>query len=81
MDLISYSPGTWIFQLIDMFSRYSAACVVRSKGKEVIADAIFKVCLSYFGHPNKFLADNGGEFSNNVYTDLCEQFNIQYSDG
>ena len=77
MDLISYSRGTWIFHLIDMFSRYSAACVVRSKRKEVIADAIFKVWLSYFGHPNKFLADNGGEFSNNVYTDLCEQFNIQ----
>ena len=33
--------------------------------------------LAFFGHPKKFLADNGGEFANPEYRSLCESMNIE----
>lgn len=77
MDLITYEQGVWILHLIDLFSRYSAACVRRSKKQDVMVDAIMKVWISYFGQPRKFLADNGGEFLNEEYKEMCEMFNIE----
>ena len=59
-----------------MFSRYSVACVRRSKKPFSIIDAILKTSISYFGQPQRFLADNGGEFINDEYRDMCEAFNI-----
>lgn len=77
MDLITYEQGIWILHLIDLFSRYSVACVRRSKKQEVMIDAIMKMWISYFGQPRKFLADNGGEFLNEDYREMCEMFNIE----
>ena len=51
MDLKSYANGVWSLHLIDTFTRYSAACVVKSKDKDVIVEAIFKIWISYFGRP------------------------------
>jgi hypothetical protein len=76
MDLIVIANGTYILHLIDMFTRYSVACVRYSKKKDVIADAIMKIWISYFGKPCKFLADNGGEFANDEYSNMCEAFGI-----
>ena len=61
-----------------MFSRYSVACVRRSKKPFSIIDAILKTSNSYLGQPQRFLADNGGEFVNDEYRDtcMCEAFNI-----
>ena len=77
MDLITYNQGIWILHLIDLFSRYSAACVRRSKKQEVIIDAIMKIWISYFGQSGRYLADNGGEFLNDEYKEMCEMFNIE----
>ena len=76
MDLIEVK-GKYILHLIDMFSRYSAACVRGTKQQEQIAEGIMKIWISYFGKPSKFLADNGGEFANETYTDMCAVFNIE----
>ena len=38
-----------------------------------------KTWISYLGQPEQFLADNGGEFSNDEYKQMCEQFNIEVS--
>ena len=32
--------------------------------------------ISIFGAPSKFFGDNGGEFSNEDYMELCEAINI-----
>jgi len=76
MDLITIN-GKYILHLIDLFSRYSAACVRSSKRQEEIVDAIMKIWISYFGKPRKFLADNGGEFANTSYTDMCTSLDIE----
>ena len=78
MDLITIKRnGPWILHLIDVFSRYSVTCIRYSKKQEAIVDAIMKIWISYFGQPRKFLADNGGEFSNKEYMSMCETFNIE----
>ena len=77
MDLITYKQGTWILHLIDVFSRFSVACVRHSKKQDAIVDAVLKTWISYFGQPQRFLADNGGEFANEEYKSMCEMFNIE----
>ena len=76
MDLITIQQGVWILHLVDVFSRYSVACVRRSKKPSTIIEAIFKTWISYFGRPQRFLADNGGEFANEEYREMCESFSI-----
>ena len=39
-------------------------------------DAVLKIWISS-KRPKLFLADNGGEFSNEEYKEMCEMFNIQ----
>ena len=36
-----------------------------------------KAWISTFGPPEKFLADNGGEFANRKFLDVCEDMNIR----
>ena len=59
-----------------MYSQDTLACVRWSKKPASIIDAILKTWISYFGHPQRFLADNGGEFANEEYREMCETFSI-----
>ena len=68
--------GQWILHLIDHLSRFSAACFVSSKKPQEIIEGIIKVWISVFGPPSKFLTNNGGEFVNQSFMELCESFNI-----
>ena len=70
MDLIEIS-GKYVLHLINMFSRYSAASSRNTKEQEAITDGILEIWISYFGKPAIFLADNGREFANETYTDMC----------
>ena len=76
MDLVMID-GQYILHLIDTFTRFSVACVRRTKTQDTITDAIMKTWISYFGKPAKFIADNGGEFSNATYTDMCDALGIE----
>ena len=76
MDLKSYANGVWILHLIDTFTRYSAACVVKSKDEDMVVEAILKILISYFGRPKQFYADSGGEFNSDVYRNMCENVNV-----
>ena len=63
--------------MIDHLTRFSASCVIKSKGKEVIVKKIFQIWISIFGSPKKFLVYNG-EFNNHefIYFLICENVNI-----
>ena len=67
---------SWVLHLIDCFSRYSAARIIKSKKQEVIIKEIFLMWISYFGPPNRFMSDNGGEFNNGSYRSMNEQLNV-----
>ena len=62
--------------MIDHATRFSAASVVKSKKKEEVVDAFIKHWIAIFGAPGTILSDNGGEFSNDLFHMLGEQFNI-----
>ena len=76
MDLKSFD-GKIILHLIDHLTRFSAATRLRSKEPEEVIDAIFKIWISIFGAPKKFLADNGGEFANAKFLEMAESLNIR----
>ena len=62
--------------IVDHATRFSAALVVKSKKKEEAVDAFIKHWIAVFGAPGMMLSDNGGEFSNDLFHVLGEQFNI-----
>ena len=78
MDLKTYiKDKVWILHLICLGSKYSVASVIKSKHRSIISKDVLRFWISYFGPPRRFLSDNGGEFSNDEYRELCEQFNIE----
>ena len=75
MDLKEIN-GFEILHLIDHATSCSTATIVKSKQKEEIVKAIFKICITLFGHPNEILSANGGEFNNDILRDFSDQLNI-----
>ena len=75
MDLKQFE-GNWILHLIDLCTRLSAACFIRNKSKEKITAAIFRIWIAVYGTPKKFMSDNGGEFANSDFIEMCEQLNV-----
>ena len=51
-------------------------CVIKTKRKEEIIKQVFRIWMSIFGPPKKFLVDNSGEFNNEDFRSLCEYENI-----
>ena len=78
MDLKEYKHNKiWILHLIDAATRYSAGCLVRTKHKDEIIKQIYRIWIAYFGSPNLFLNDNGGEFSNDTFQEMNEKLNVE----
>jgi transposase InsO family protein len=68
---------SWILHIIDLFTRYSAACLIKTKRAEEIIKKVCSVWITNFGAPAMFLTDNGGEFSNESFRELNEKFNVE----
>ena len=79
MDLKEWchNKKIWLLHIIDHATRYSVSCVISSKKKELIIKKIFKHWIGSFGYPKKILVDNEGEFCNEDFKSLCENFNIR----
>ena len=79
MDLHYTDKNLWYFHMIDKFSRYSNAVIIKSKQPAVIIQNFIQNWISLFGSPMKIFSDNGGEFASEELTDFCENFNIKIS--
>jgi len=78
MDLKEVEKGkVWILHLVDTATRYTSACLINTKRKEVVVTKLFQIWLAYFGSPSKFHNDCGGEFCNEVLREMCEKFDIE----
>ena len=71
----SYQDKVWLTHIVHHLTRYSASCVIQSKGKEVTAESISKMWIAIFGSPKSFLVDNGGKFNNSEFLSFCENLN------
>ena len=79
MDLKTLDSGDMILHLIDCVTRYAMAISVKSKGAGEILEKLFQVWISVFGRAGQFLTDNGGEFVNQEFNEMCAVFDIKVS--
>ena len=57
---------------------YTFAAIIKDKKADNLIDVVVKNwVLGPFGPPLQFLADNGGEFANEKYRDICQNLNIE----
>ena len=80
-DVISMDLKFWgdkyFLVMVDMATRYCNASVISSKTASVIIDGVMRHWVALFGSPKKILTDNGGEFNNNEFRSMGENFNIE----
>ena len=74
MDLKAWEDKYFLV-MVDMATRYCNACVINKKTPRIIVDAVMRHWIALFGAPRKFLTDNGGEFNNEEFRSMCENFN------
>lgn len=78
IDLKEWKPNVYFLHLVDVATRFSLATVVKKKTPELITEKIMTVWIgSGIGPPKRFLADNGGEFANEAFRDMCANLNIE----
>ena len=76
MDLHQLGENLCYFDLIDEFSRFSSAIIVKTKSSKIITEKFLRNWITVFGPTSKIFSDNGGEFVSQDFVDLCENFNI-----
>ena len=60
MDLHYIDKNLWYSHMIDEFSRYSNAVIIKSKQPAVIIQNFIQNWISLFGSPMKIFSDNRG---------------------
>ena len=68
----------YFLHVIDHLTRFSAAAVLRSKKAEAVLKSFFQIWVAVFGIPQTILSDNGGEFANKDFIDMCNNLNIKF---
>ena len=78
MDLKIYDQkkGIYFQHLIDHRTRFSTSKVIYSKNKETLIESIFTHWIAIFGRPYVFLSDNGGEYNNEHFIDMCDKLGV-----
>ena len=80
-DIVSMDLKVWhdkyFLVMVDMATRYCNACVINCKTARVVIDSIMRHWVALFGSPKKILTDNGGEFNNNEFRSMGDNFNIE----
>ena len=78
MDLKKFKDEIYFIHFSDMHTRFHKSKVIRRKTPKNIIDSIATEWIATgFGPPKKFLVDNGGEFDNEEYREMSEQFNVE----
>ena len=75
IDLKFYLPS-YLLHIIDHFTRFSRAVVIKDKNAETVVKGVLRAWIALFGAPKQILSDNGGEFSNENFAEMCEKFNV-----
>ena len=78
MDIKVYDAKNNIYfhHMIDHATRFSVATLLKSKVKEEIVQNVFTHWISIFGRPKKILTDNGGEYFNSCFIDMCDKLGV-----
>ena len=70
-------PNVWYMHIIDEFTRFSNAAIIRNKHAAV--RTFLKCWLSLFGAPREIFSDNRSEFTGVDFFEMCNSFGIKMS--
>ena len=81
IDLVGPLPESihgnkYILTIEDAFSRWCQAIPIRNKEAKHVADALIERHVCIFGCPLEILSDQGGEFVNRTWEELCKRLEI-----
>ena len=71
MDLHEIESNLWYLHIIDIFSRQSAAGIIMTKQADIVIEKSFVHWVSVYGVPQTIMNDNGGEFNNEKFREIC----------
>ena len=77
VDLHELEKGTWYLHIIDMFTRFSAGSIMKTKNSSEFVKHFIKSWISIHGPPRTIYSDNGGEFNNEEVHTMAENFNFE----
>ena len=81
VDLVGPMPETpdgmrYIVTMQDGFSRYCTACTIPNKEAITVANALLDNWITKFGCPVRIHSDQGKEFQNSTWHQLCDRLQI-----
>ena len=81
IDLVGPMPETnkgdrYIATMQDGFSRYCAASTIPNKEASTVANALLDTWITRFGCPVRIHSDQGKEFHNKIWHQLCDRLQI-----
>ena len=71
------NKGIYILYMIDIFTRYQVATVIKSKEASEVVKAFTTKWLPIFGRVDKIITDNGSEFQNDEMREVASALNVQ----
>ena len=77
MDLKKLSTDDWIVHFVDTVTRYSVASSIMNKTSDEILKKTFINWIAIFGRPGTFISDNGGEFVNQQFNEMCQSMGVK----
>ena len=80
MDLHqSYSGKRYVLSIVDHLSRYVQLIALPDKQAETVANAFIQEYVTLFGAPKVLVTDNGSEFNNRLFAEVCKLVQIKAS--
>ncbi|VDI81921.1 Hypothetical predicted protein [Mytilus galloprovincialis] len=77
MDLHEIDHNFYYLHIIDLFSRLSAAAIIRRKDSQLVVDKFMQIWVSVYGAPEVGVyTDNGGNSILKFFRDMAENLNM-----
>ena len=80
MDLRASAGGyRYVLSIVDHHSRFLQLVPLRNKSAETVLRGFYDHYITLFGPPRQIVTDNGGEFANEQWQNLCKELEVKYS--
>ena len=78
VEMVNSARGhRYVLVIIDHFTRYLQLVPLENKEAGTVADAFINNFFTLFGPPRTLLTDNGSEFSNNLFKQVCQILEVK----
>ena len=75
----SASGNKYLCVMTDYYSKLANIVAIKDKTAETVAQAFTHGWITQHGCPEQLLSDQGKEFANKVFTELCKELDIQHT--